>query len=394
MSIELPRLDVLLYAHDGRGLGHAGRSIALGMALRRCYPELRVLFVSGCVKAGELIGSTPLDWLKLPAYKTEVVDGRSRGVDGDSGFSDPELGEYRGLQIRDLVRLYRPRLVVCDHSPQGKHKEMIPALEATLEEDVIWLLGVRGVVGGVPQVASSLARELFAKHYHSLLWYGDSEILGIENLEELGAFYGAKPLERGYVSRLGELCLNAGYDRQDAKRYCCTVSIPWLGEQTTPFISELAKALDDIGPEYGIWRLFIDHGGSSEADSVHKLFASLDHCRIEPPSGRAYVDALLNSETALIYGGYNSVADVLWCAIPALVVLREMKDNEQQIHLQRLLNHSGQLRTISESDAKSEQIRSLLLEVLQSSLNDEPKVNMNGAEKSADYIAGILRNFK
>lgn len=394
MRVELPRLDVLLYAHDGRGLGHAGRSIAIGMALRRCYPGLRVLFVSGCAQAGELIGNTPLDWLKLPAYKTEVVAGCSRGVDGNSGFSDHDLGLYRGLQLLDVIRLYRPRIVVCDHSPQGKHKELMPALEATSEEDIKWVLGVRGVVGGVPQATSDLARELFTKHYHTLLWYGDSEVLGTDDLERLGAVYGVRPLECGYVSRLGEVCLSTTADRQDRKRYCCTVSIPWLGEQSMPFISELAKALTAIGPECGLWKLFIDHGGPAESDRVKNMFLSLPHCHVEPPSGHAYVEALLNSETAVIYGGYNSVSDVLWCAVPALVVLREMKDNEQQIHLQRLLNHSGNLRTISESDASSEQIRALLLEQLHPSLIDEPKVNMDGAQNSADYIAALLDSTK
>ena len=62
------RLDVLIYAHDGRGLGHAGRSIGIGMALRRLAPQLKVLFVSGCSLAQELIGRAPLDWLKLPSY--------------------------------------------------------------------------------------------------------------------------------------------------------------------------------------------------------------------------------------------------------------------------------------------------------------------------------------
>ena len=54
---QAARLDVLIYAHDGRGLGHASRSIGVGMALRRLYPELKVLFVSGCSLSQELIGS-------------------------------------------------------------------------------------------------------------------------------------------------------------------------------------------------------------------------------------------------------------------------------------------------------------------------------------------------
>ncbi|MFC1516801.1 hypothetical protein ACFL7E_08620, partial [Thermodesulfobacteriota bacterium] len=76
------RLDILLYAHDGRGLGHASRSIAIGMALKRLYPDFRVLQVTGCNLSQSLIDRAPLDWIKLPSYATRVHAGVSGGTDG------------------------------------------------------------------------------------------------------------------------------------------------------------------------------------------------------------------------------------------------------------------------------------------------------------------------
>ena len=73
MSLSSPRLDLLIYAHDGRGLGHASRGVAVGAAVRRLFPELKVLLLSGCRQTGALIGPIPLDWIKLPAYEKVIV---------------------------------------------------------------------------------------------------------------------------------------------------------------------------------------------------------------------------------------------------------------------------------------------------------------------------------
>lgn len=396
MDGDSPRLDVLLYAHDGRGLGHASRTIGVGMALRRLYPGLRVLFVSGCAKSNELIGRAPLDWLKLPSYRTEVVAGKSRGVDGNSGYSDYDLGVLRSRQIYDLVQLYRPRVVLSDHSPQGKHRELVPALECSEATDTRWMLGVRGVVGAVPQATSVLARTLFQKHYCGLLWYGDSAILGQDNIRQLSEWYGVDPVECGYVSRLQELTYPDPVEENGIGRYSCTISVPWLGERTSSFLHELSSALQEIGPEHGLWRLFVDYGDNPEiSKEVWRLFGSIEHCRLEP-FGRTYVEALLRSRSSLIYGGYNSLVDVLCCNIPTLVILREMKDNEQQIHLEKLLQHFGKgFRVLSESGANARLLRNELLAGLQRKQScGQSDVNISGAKNSADNIAGILERLR
>ena len=82
----MSRLDLLIYAHDGRGLGHASRSVAIGLAVRRLFPGLKVLFLCGARQSADLIGEGGLDWIKLPAYRTRVVGGVSKGCDGESNF--------------------------------------------------------------------------------------------------------------------------------------------------------------------------------------------------------------------------------------------------------------------------------------------------------------------
>lgn len=385
------RLDVLIYGHDGRGLGHASRSIAVGMAMRRLYPERKVLFVSGCSFSQELIGPAPLDWLKLPSYATRVVDGGVRGIVGPSMFEDHRLGELRAEELHHLVSLYRPRLILVDHTPQGKHRELVPALKASSGSDTRWVLGVRGVVGKVRQSGSELARQLFTSSFHGLLWYGDSGVLGDSHSEALRRQYGCSPLECGYVQRLAELEHWISHDQPLRPQPVGTVSVPWLGEKTIPFLKELAGALRLLSTEPGPWHLFIGTDGSSKtAEQVARLFADLHHCRLERP-GAGYIRSLLNSRVAVTYGGYNSLMDVVHAGVPALVVLREMQDDEQQLHLQYLQQAAGGIiTTLSESRVSSFELEQLVRQKLGQGSRHHHQINTDGAPNAANYLEGLL----
>ena len=380
---EIPRLDILIYGHDGRGLGHVSRSAGIGMALRRLFPQLKVLLVSGSRFTGELTGEAPLDWLKLPSYETTVVAGKSKGITGKSMYSDGELGTLRTKELAHLVTLYRPRLVLVDHTPQGKHRELIPALSAS-GNDTKWVLGVRGVVGSVAQARSGLARQIFAEHYHALFWYGDSSVLGMSHLQQLQDQYGREPLECGYVVRLAELCFSNKGLRNSDEKLAGTLSIPWLGEKSMTFLACLAKALKNIPISLGRWHLFVGNGGSDKHRvGIDNLFSELDNCHIESP-GLRYVSSLLRSKTALVYGGYNSLMDIIYCGIPSLVVLREMEDKEQQIHLDCLLRIPGnRLTTVQESQVSAEELESLLMKNLQVAQSAPFEIKTDGAVRAA-----------
>lgn len=387
--MDHPRLDILLYAHDGRGLGHASRTIAIGMALRRLAPSLRVLFVSGCKVSRELIGPAPLDWLKLPSYETEVVGGASRGSVGNSMYTDYELGELRACQLAQLVSLYRPRLVLADHTPQGKHRELVPSLTGIA--DTRWVLGVRGVVGGVAQVGSDLAARLFKDHYRGLLWYGDPRVLGNEHLAILEKRFGRQPHPCGYVSRLRELGNWQDDGMVAGGPLAGTISVPWLGEHTPAFLKQLALALARLGPDSGDWQLFIDPGTDPQDNQwVKTLFAAIPHCRQKPFSGTDYVESLTRSRCALIYGGYNSVMDVLARSLPAVVVLRAMRDREQQEHLGRLADAAGNmLNSVEEEAAGAEELAALLQAALGMPGRSLP-IDLSGAERAASLLQKML----
>lgn len=390
--MTLPRLDILLYAHDGRGLGHVSRTTGLAMALRRLFPGLRILLVTGSGRCGELIDRAPLDWLKLPSYQTRVIDGKSRGVDGNSNFSDQQLGELRSHSLKQVIELYRPRLVLADHAPQGKHRELLGAIAAAPETR--WVLGVRGITGSVKQVQSPLAATVFQDHYCGLLWYGDSTVLGTAHRDQLSAQFNTNALETGYVSRFIELQHLRDYQQgkpgESRPPLAGTISIPWFGESGRRTAAAIARALRALGSEGGRWHIYLgQQNRQGKQPPAEELFTGLAHCRVRP-FGQQYAWSLLRSRVALIYGGYNSLVDCLAAQVPAVVLLRNMQDNEQQLHLKYLADATGQLIALDEESVTADRLLSLWVQLFQGSGPSPPTLNLNGAAKGARYLASLL----
>jgi predicted glycosyltransferase len=384
----MSRLDLLVYAHDGRGLGHASRSVAIGLAVRRLFPGLKVLFLCGARQSADLIGEGGLDWIKLPAYQTRVVGGVSKGCDGESNFSDRDLGVIRSGMIRDLVVRLNPRCVLSDHMPQGKHRELMPALEACGSEgNTHWILGMRGVIGEVAGVWSSSAVSAFRRFYKDILWYGDRTVLGESIPDGIERHFGRKPTVTGYVSRLAEWRHITSDASMAPASLAATVSVPWIGEHTLSFLKALAGAIERIGPRLGKWHLYIGRPKDRLlVQDTEEGFRRLTHCRLFEP-GAGYFNSLIQSRIAIIYGGYNSLTDLLHTGLSGLVVLRNMADLEQQEHLERLTRlFPERLPAIKEEDCRAANLEKVLRRQLQFDRHDYGGIQLDGAETAARCI--------
>ncbi|WP_319759527.1 hypothetical protein [Maridesulfovibrio sp.] len=377
-------LDVLIYAHDGRGLGHVSRSVGIGLALRRLFPRLSVLLVTGCATTAELIGNGCLDWIKLPSYKTNVTDGKSSGLRGDSNIDDKLLGELRARNIRDIVDAYKPKVFLADHTPQGKHKELIPSHSVSAQ--TVRVLGVRAVVGEVGKVWSEFSADVFSGTYREILWYGDSTVAGKAEIERLASHYSVTPREVGYVSRLSEFQF-LGSEKAVDKKLGGVVSIPWSGEGTSVLLDKLSRVFSGIDESYGKWKIYMNLR-EPEAGRAGKIFKDLPNVLLEQV-GPQFLQDLSASRSAIIYGGYNSLSDVMTCGVPSIVLLRGMKDGEQEEHASLLADRSSLIQGVfADQELSAEELRDNLLKSLETEIHD-CSINLNGAENAARYLASL-----
>jgi predicted glycosyltransferase len=163
-----------------------------------------------------------------------------------------------------------------------------------------------------------------------------------------------------------------------------TISIPWGTEATWKFVERIYDAIKGIGESYGPWRLFVDQ---EKKDKIRNLFRDLPFCTVDEVSEK-YIPSLLRSKMAIVYAGYNSMSDILASRIPAVVLLRDLKDREQQTHVDRLLPFIKDYVTVL-TEANTDTL--LLQQALESQLRaptwHNEILNMKGAERSALTLA-------
>lgn len=386
--IDKSRLDVLIYSHDGRGLGHVSRGIAIGMALRRLFPDLKVLFVSGFKQTATLVGPCPLDWMKLPSYETQIIAGKSKGRLGNTNIKNCYLGPARANLIESIINSFNPRCVLVDHDPAGKRDELLPSLKLTGDADTIWILGIRAVVGEVKDFWSELSKNAFRKHYHSLFWYGDKKIMGDQIPNTLAQYFSTDPIVTGYVARFLEMQHWAPYN---SEKVAGTIAVPWLGETSLALLQNLSEAVYDLGERYGRWKIFTDLKKiETEASKIKSQFDAIPHCTVQNVSDQ-YLATLSNSQVAMIYGGYNSLTDIMAAKIPSVVIVRGMSDREQEEHVRKISQIKPNLIYALKEDAVN---RKTLAEGLERQLNvdvaAEDEIMLNGAKIAAEKIVESL----
>ena len=101
----------------------------------------------------------------------------------------------------------------------------------------------------------------------------------------------------------------------------------------------------------------------------------------------------MQSKCAVIYGGYNSLMDVLSLSLPSLVILRDMQDDEQRQHLKKLVKSTDHLLTSLPEHCSTENLAAALIRLLKLQNLHKKKiaVNLKGAELAANHIYAVLK---
>jgi len=93
----------------------------------------------------------------------------------------------------------------------------------------------------------------------------------------------------------------------------------------------------------------------------------------------------------MIFGGYNSLTDVLAAGLPTVVLLRAMQDSEQQMHLHLLDKYTNdQLLLLDEVQLTEQSIEMGLQELLKKSPMTA-EINLQGAENAARQLVMLSK---
>lgn len=199
-AAEGPR--VLLYSHDGVGLGHLQRNFNIASALVAAVEGASALLVGGSPHGFDCRLPPGVDWIKLPSV---VKQGTGRWRPRTLDVGQARVLRLRAASIAAAVEHFQPDLWVVDHLPTGVWGELLPILELCrrMPRRPRMVLGLRDVLDR-PEVTRRLwlrdgAYRALEDFYDRVLIYGDAEVFATAELYGLAGCVPGKVAYCGYV---------------------------------------------------------------------------------------------------------------------------------------------------------------------------------------------------
>lgn len=167
----------LLYSHDGMGLGHTRRNLAIAAALVELCPRASVILASGTDDAHRLGLPPRVEVLKLPGLRKAANDDyQSRRL----LVHTDDIRDLRACLLEAAVKSFRPDVVLVDKHPFGARGEFRAGLQALKEQGGRVVLGLRDILDEPSVVRREWAehqlQDRIAEFHDRIFIYGDRSV--------------------------------------------------------------------------------------------------------------------------------------------------------------------------------------------------------------------------
>jgi predicted glycosyltransferase len=387
-------LRFLLYSHDGLGLGHVRRNLAIAGALTRVAPGSSVLVVTGSGNAEQLGMDSGVDVLRLPALR-KLRNGRY----GARHLLLPasELCRLRGGLVTAAVDAFRPHLLLVDRHPIGPGGELRPSLEALRAGGGRAVIGFRDILDDPAEIRREWrrggTRELIGSNYDEVLVYGMPSVVDFEKAYGLPAGRGLPTRYTGYVVHMGP---NRGamVDSIPAlllapRRKPVVLATAGGGEDGSQLLEAFVEAVRGA-PWHGI----VVAGPDMPADRRHALR------RAAVAAGASFsvfahdlASWMRGADAVVCMGGYNTLAEAVFRGTPTVCVPRVVPRTEQLIRA-RIFERLGLLRLLEPSALDAANLRVAVAKALDSSRPELARralraLDFHGAWRAAEWLVDL-----
>jgi predicted glycosyltransferase len=331
MKNSPPMRRFLLYSHDGLGLGHVRRNLAIANALTEVSADASVLVLTGAPEAASLGVPARVSLAKLPG---------------------PHRSDQKVLAA--AVEIFRPEVLLVDDHPFGPGGELGPALEIVLASGGQAVLGLPDVLDDASGVELEWrGRGLFERipeYFARVLVYGQPDILD--------------PMKHcGFPDALARLTSFCGYVVSPSlgahrpalgpfKRRPRVLATTGEGDDGFPVLDAFVSAAEETG-----WDATVVAGAHCPQDRRRLLrtkaaAAGVAYRKFVPglPSEFASLDALV------CMGGYNTLAEAIASGVPTVCVPR-VDPSRGQLVRARAFEERGLLRLLEREELAPDRLR-------------------------------------
>ncbi len=308
--------SIVLFSHDGYGLGHLRRNVLLAKALVASDPQVRPVIVTGIARTPEWLADPAFDVVRIPSLVKDAS-----GAYANETMSITHAVEARGKAFERVIAEFAPQSVIIDRHPLGIAGELRRGLSAASRHGAHITLGLRDILDDPSAVRFEIRGDdwkLAPAFYDQVLVYGHQTLC--DHVIEYAAPF--SPTYCGWVvdpvapetidphlvvvtaggGGDGEEIISLGIDlvaSRDTTR-ALIVAGPYAEQHAQDLPSELAERITIVG--------------------------SVRHCA--PLYARAGM--------VIQMAGYNSVAESLSAGAKPLLLPRRAPRREQAIRAARL----------------------------------------------------------
>lgn len=350
---------ILLFGHDGAGLGHLRRLSRIAEGLQG---PCACLVVTGHRQVGSIV-SENCEFVHLPSIDS-LIKTRAQywGRDPFLKLPKDEAKAFRQKMLEEIISQFEPDAIFMDYLPVGKNNEMANVIENYPCKKYFIIRGVLDDPRNIRlEVLPGKSEQLLEENYDRIFVTCDERIVDIEKEYGFSDKMISKSQVVGYVAPSalnGELLSYRSMRgiRSDQKWVVCSAGGGKLGES---LIEECIK----IAPEFPDVIFDIVIGPRSKLASHYKSDMVLEgNMRIlqqsyHLPALHAAADIVISA------AGYNSMVESMSGGSKLICVPSQLdKDDEQYIHTRRLkdfypldiVTETHQLKEVLEKSIKEE----------------------------------------
>jgi predicted glycosyltransferase len=384
----------LLYSHDGMGLGHTRRHLAIATALTEIAPGSAVMLATGTDEVHRLGLSPNVEILKLPALRkisNECYASRRLRI------AASEIRSLRSALLTATIRSFRPDVVLVDKHPFGAEGEFREGLFVQRENGGATVLGLRDILDAPETVLADWAphkiQQNISEYYDQILVYGQPAVFDAvreygfsESMAERTRFCGyiVNPPDR---EAPGDLRLHAlQQENPDRPTVLATAG---GGEDGYLLLETFIRAA--LG---STWHGMVIAGPMTPELEVKALRSLAEQAGVTLHLFVPNLSTWFWSVNALLcMGGYNTLSEALCTGVPTICLPRVYPRQEQLIRAEAF-EKLGLLRVVHPAKLGVELLRDAITESLGVSRQERiasagAALNFDGARQAASHLLAL-----
>jgi predicted glycosyltransferase len=382
----------LFYSHDGYGLGHTCRNLAIARALTEIAPRASVLLATGSDDVTRLGVPDRVEILKLPGLRklaNESYASRYLGVPPE------DVRHLRSRLLLSAIESFRPDVMLVDKHPFGAGGELKDALAAIRKIGGKAVLGLRDILDDPATVRAEWTPHnlpaAIPAHYDSVIVYGQEQIFDTAAAYDFPAALRARTHYSGYVTNPPGSGSPPAFPPHPNSERPLVIATVGGGEDGFQLLKNFLPACVNAP-----WRT-IAVTGPMMSGPEHSDLEQLAHANaitlhtFVPGLNSWYASAA----AVVCMGGYNTITQTLAAATPVICVPRVHPRREQLVRAEAFAR-LALLRLVTPDELSPERLHEEITAAIatpRAALQQRihSVVEFDGAEFAAHHLLSVAR---